>query len=144
MKFKKNKINWIVLLIVVLFFCVFFTVCSKCYKYERQIAIWINWNIRLPLAESIYTYEESKITYQIYHLSTNEKKRIEKQLIKQKPSEIWKNKVAEELDYIDIPRKKQPPFDKVDYCIKKVDGLSYIYVFYESLTSKIYVYEFVD
>lgn len=144
---KKNKVKFLIL-IILLFICIFFRICKK-YSYILELKL--HWNINLPIATKIIysansgsSFNGDGANYAILYYSNT--KRLEKKFNwKKSISDSDINNFEKKLELINnIDNEKIVDFSNSDnlyYIIVGDDQMSTLFLVYNKSEKKLYYLE---
>lgn len=115
-----------------------------CWLYGSTLFLMINWDMKIGISDVVYKKEQEKKRYVVGKVPFYEEVLIKDTLYKQEVSGTWEEDIREELAGIKTEGREYPPFEEIDYSTRKTEGLSYIYVLYDSDTSMAYILEGID
>lgn len=105
-------------------------------------SIWMKsrWNLNFPVMDAEIQYRDFWSGYYVYECSDREEKKVISSLFRQTPTESWISDIVGDLESLNVSSSDFPPFDRIDYCVRKQVRDSKIVILLDSTDHMLYRY----
>lgn len=105
-------------------------------------SIWmkLRWNLNFPVMDAEIQYKDFWSKYYVYECSDREVQKVISSLFRQTPTESWISDLVGDLEGLNVSPSDFPPFERIDYCVRKQVRDSKIVVLLDSTDHMLYRY----